>query len=198
MQPFSVYVEFDAADVSPDTYADLFDTLQDKHGAVGPTGNGHLSVRLTIDADNVRQAVALGIEHAQAAATAHDITPTVTAVEALTEAESDRRPAEEAQEEVEPCEATASARDTPGPFSVYVEFDAADVSPDTYADLFDTLHDVDGAAGAAPNGNLSVRLTIQADSILQAANLGIGHAQAAATALDIIPVAIGMKAAITT
>ncbi|MFJ8676808.1 hypothetical protein [Streptomyces sp. NPDC093589] len=198
MQPFSVYVEFDAADVSPDTYADLFDTVQDKHGAVGPTDSGHLSVRLTINADSVRQAVALGIEYAQAAVTAYDIGPTVTAVEVLTETESDRRLTDEDLEEVEPREASAGARDTSGPFSVYVEFDAADVSPDTYADLFETLRDVDGAAGPAPNGNLSVRLTIQAESIVQAAKLGIQYAQAAATALDITPDVIGMKSAVTT
>ncbi|MEU6331593.1 hypothetical protein ABZ851_30580 [Streptomyces sp. NPDC047049] len=194
---FSVYVEFDTTDVSPDTYADLFDTLHDVDGAAGPASNGNLSVRLTIEADSVRQAIARGIEHAQAAATAHDITPTVTAVEAVTETERDRRLTDEDQEE-EPRETALGARSTLGPFSVYVEFDETETCSDTYADLVDALHDVEGAAGPASNGNLSVRLTIRAGSIMQAVALGIEHAQAASAALDITPVVIGFKGAITT
>ncbi|EGX57908.1 hypothetical protein SZN_20252, partial [Streptomyces zinciresistens K42] len=92
MQPFSVYVEFDAADVSPDTYEALFDALHDQHGAVGPAPNGNLSVRLTVEADSVTQALTRGIEYAQTAAAQHNITPeTVIGAEVVTEAERDRR-----------------------------------------------------------------------------------------------------------
>ncbi|MFB6884159.1 hypothetical protein ACFCY8_25355 [Streptomyces noursei] len=75
-------------------------------------------------------------------------------------------------------------------FSVYVEFDTADISPDTYADLFDALHDVDGAAGPAPNGNASMRLTVQAYSVMQAAIDGTERAQAAAITHGLSPDAV--------
>ncbi|EGX58491.1 hypothetical protein SZN_17682, partial [Streptomyces zinciresistens K42] len=70
---YGVYVEFDTADVAPEAYEALFDALHDQHGAVGPAPNGNLSVRLTVEADSVTQAVTRGIEYAQAAAAQHDI-----------------------------------------------------------------------------------------------------------------------------
>lgn len=75
MQPFSVYVEFDNADASPDIYEALHDALAEQHGAVGPAPNGNVSVRLTVLADSVIEAAALGIEHAEAAAAHHGIKP---------------------------------------------------------------------------------------------------------------------------
>ncbi|GGX46330.1 hypothetical protein [Streptomyces noursei] len=187
MQSFSVYVEFDAADVSPDTYAVLFDALQDQHGAVGPAASGNLSVRLTIQANNITQAATLGIECAQAAAISTGIAPdAVAGIEVITEAELDSRLTDEQQDE-ELRTTSAGNRVAPRAFSVYVEFDTADASPDTYADLFDALRDVDGAAGPAPNGNVSMRLTIQADSVMQAASLGTERAQADAITHGVSP-----------
>ncbi|WP_143666553.1 hypothetical protein [Streptomyces reticuliscabiei] len=65
---FSVYVEFDKADVPPETYEALFNALLGKHEAVSPASNGNLSVRLTVHTDSVVQTAALGIEYAQAVA----------------------------------------------------------------------------------------------------------------------------------
>ncbi|MFD3422068.1 hypothetical protein [Streptomyces decoyicus] len=196
MQSFSVYVEFDVADVSPDTYPDLFDALQDQHGAVGPADSGNLSARLTIEAGSALQAAALGIEHTQNAITAHGITQPAVAVEVVTEAERDRRLTDEDQEEG-PGPATAGAGEPCGQFSVYVEFDTTDVSVDTYTRLLAPLHDAHGAAGPAPNGNLSVRLTMQAGSIMQAAMVGVHRAQATTTVNGLAPTVIGIKARVT-
>lgn len=65
---FSVYVEFDKADVPPETYEALFNALLGKHEAVDPASNGNLSVRPTVHTDSVIQTAALGIEYAQSAA----------------------------------------------------------------------------------------------------------------------------------
>ena len=56
-------------------YSALLDSLLDKHGAVGPASNGNLSCRISVDADSVIQAAALGIEYAQAAALRCGISP---------------------------------------------------------------------------------------------------------------------------
>lgn len=69
---FSVYVEFDKADVSPESIEALFSALLGKHEAVGDS-NGNLALRLTVRTDCVIQSAALGIEYTQASAL-HDIT----------------------------------------------------------------------------------------------------------------------------
>ncbi|MFD9040900.1 hypothetical protein [Streptomyces bottropensis] len=190
MQPFSVYVEFDAADVSPDTYEALFDALHDQHGAVGPAPNGNLSVRLTVHADSVIEAASLGIEHAQAAAIPHGITPdTVIGTEVITEAERDRR----LLEDDECDESTVSepqGGDGQPAFVVYVEFDCADGSLDVYEGLLHDLTEHHGAVGPAANGNISTRLIVHAASVIEAATLGVKHALAAAVHHDIAPDAV--------
>nr|WP_024126213.1 hypothetical protein [Streptomyces sp. FR1]AHE38832.1 hypothetical protein pFRL3_55 [Streptomyces sp. FR1] len=186
MQPFSVLVEFDTADVSPDTYEALFDALHDQHGAVGPAPNGNLSVRLTIEADSVAQAATRGIEYAQASAAQHDIPPnTVIGAEVVTEAERDRRLGDDEFGELS-AEQEHGISNAPA-YGVYVEFDTADAAPEVYEALFDVLLDQHGAVGPAPNGNLSVRLTIEADSVAQAATRGIEYAQTAASQHGITP-----------
>ncbi|MFH0246377.1 hypothetical protein ACGRHY_29050 [Streptomyces sp. HK10] len=173
MPSYCVCVEFDNANASPDTYADLFDALQDVHGAVGPAPNGNLSARLTIEADSVLQAATLGIERTQSAITGQQGSPSnVTGVEVITEAERDRRLAEGEQEE-ESQPPSVSTRGPVRPYCVYVEFDNANASPDTYADLFDALQDVHGAVGPAPSGNLSARLTIESSGLKEACAVGL-------------------------
>ncbi|MFE1190133.1 hypothetical protein [[Kitasatospora] papulosa] len=94
--PYSVYVEFAVPDAPADLYEALLDTLLERHPysgpALGPAGNGNLSMRFFMDADSIVDAVSRGIEYAQAAAMTHDITPdTVIGAEVVTEAELDRR-----------------------------------------------------------------------------------------------------------
>ncbi|MEV7885195.1 hypothetical protein ACWD3I_25275 [Streptomyces sp. NPDC002817] len=191
MRPFSVYVEFDTADASPDTYEALHDALADQHGAVGPSPNGNISVRLTVNADSVIEATTLGIEHAQAAALPHGITPdTVIGTEVITEAERDRRVLEEDEYDESSTVDERQGRDSQPAFIVYVEFDRADGSLNQYEALHCALAEQRGAVGPASNGNLSCRLTVEADSVVQAVALGIEYAQAAAITCDISPDAV--------
>ncbi|MFJ2217877.1 hypothetical protein ACIQVO_36320 [Streptomyces sp. NPDC101062] len=97
--PYSVYVEFAVPNAPADLYEALLNTLLERHPhngpALGPAGNGNLSMRFFIDAGSVVDAVNRGIEYAQAAAMTHDITPdTVIGAEVVTEAELDRRNAQ--------------------------------------------------------------------------------------------------------
>ncbi|MFE0356510.1 hypothetical protein ACFW2K_22600 [Streptomyces nigra] len=197
MQPFSVYVEFDTADASPDTYEALYDALLDKHGAVGPAPNGNVSVRLTVHAHSVLEAASLGIEHAQAAAIPHGITPdTVIGTEVVTENERDRRLLEDQDDG--PSAEVQRGQDGEPAFSVYVEFARADAPLDIYEALYDALLDKHGAVGPAPNGNVSVRLTVHAHSVFEAASLGIEYAQAAAIPHGITPdTVIGTEVMVT-
>ncbi|MFM9452422.1 hypothetical protein [Streptomyces europaeiscabiei] len=73
---YSVYVEFDVPNPSPDVFASLHEELGDYAPAAGPAENGNLSVRMFIDADNPVDAAARGVEHAQAAAIKQLIPPT--------------------------------------------------------------------------------------------------------------------------
>ena len=102
MRSFSVYVEFDETEATPDTYEVLLDGLLDKHGAVGPASSGNLSCRISVDADSVIQAAALGIEYAQAAALRCGISPaTVIGTEVVIEEELDRRLIQEDEDVLE-------------------------------------------------------------------------------------------------
>ncbi|MFK0142521.1 hypothetical protein [Streptomyces murinus] len=94
--PYSVCVEFAVPDVPEDLYEALLDTLLERHPdsgpALGPAGNGNLSMRFFVDAGSIVDAVNCGIEYAQAAALTQGITPdTVVGAEVVTEAELDRR-----------------------------------------------------------------------------------------------------------
>lgn len=79
-------------------------------------------------------------------------------------------------------------------YSVYVEFAVPDAPADLYEALLDTLlerHPDNGPAlGPSDNGNLSMRLFIDAGSVVDAVNRGIEYAQAAAMTQDITPDAV--------
>jgi hypothetical protein len=77
--PYSVYVEFDVPNPSPDVYASLHAALSAYDPAAGPAENGNLSVRMFIDADNPIDAATRGVEYAQAAAIDQQIPPTAVA-----------------------------------------------------------------------------------------------------------------------
>ncbi|MEU5430797.1 hypothetical protein AB0H73_35065 [Streptomyces olivoreticuli] len=73
-------------------------------------------------------------------------------------------------------------------FSVYVEFDRPGTDPDTCTRLLDALGEHSPAAvGPAENGNLSVRLFVDADSVVLAFTLGLESAQRAAITCGISP-----------
>ncbi|MGW7463735.1 hypothetical protein ACWGJT_03280 [Streptomyces xantholiticus] len=92
MSSYSVYVEFNKTDASSDIYAGLHEALIDWHGAVGPAGNGNVSVRLLVEADSVIEAANRGITAARVAALQYNFTPdTVIGIEVISEAELDRR-----------------------------------------------------------------------------------------------------------
>ncbi|MFF4933364.1 hypothetical protein ACFY2H_31405 [Streptomyces griseofuscus] len=80
---------------------------------------------------------------------------------------------------------------TDSPHSVYVEFAVPDAPADLYEGLIDALlerHPHSGpSAGPAGNGNLSVRLFVDAASVVDAVTRGIEYAQAAAMTQDITP-----------
>jgi hypothetical protein len=80
---------------------------------------------------------------------------------------------------------------------VYVEFDFPNPSPDVFASLHAALSDYDPAAGPAENGNLSVRMFIDADSPIDAATRGVEYAQAAAMDQQIPPTAVAGFAVMT-
>ncbi|MFF8994438.1 hypothetical protein ACF09H_31850 [Streptomyces sp. NPDC014983] len=103
--PYSVCVEFAVPDAPEGLYEALLDTLLERHPdsgpALGPAGNGNLSMRFFIDAGSVVDAVNRAIEYAQAAAMTQGITPdTVVGAEVVTEAELDRRNAQPAVPEL--------------------------------------------------------------------------------------------------
>ncbi|MFE6272208.1 helix-turn-helix domain-containing protein [Streptomyces goshikiensis] len=52
--------------------------------------------------------------------------------------------------------------------NVFVEYGARDVSPDQYVDLHDALAEHAGGVGPAANGNLSARVFIEAESVVDA------------------------------
>lgn len=80
---------------------------------------------------------------------------------------------------------------TDSPYSVYVEFAVPDAPADLYEGLIDALlerHPNSGpSAGPAGNDNLSVRLFVDAGSVVDAVTRGIEYAQAAAMTQDITP-----------
>lgn len=93
-QAWSVYVELDARDVTDDVIDNLHERLTDASPAVGIAPNGNLSARVFADTDTVQQALDRAVEAVTEAARAEGVTGAVVGVEAVTEAELDRRLAE--------------------------------------------------------------------------------------------------------
>ncbi|WP_331731772.1 hypothetical protein [Streptomyces sp. NBC_00073] len=93
-QAWSIYVELGRCDAPDDLYDDLHDRLATAHPAVGTAPNGNLSVRIFVEASTARQAIDTGLKTVSAALKDLDVTAPVVGVEAVTEAELDRRNAE--------------------------------------------------------------------------------------------------------
>ncbi|MFI1530886.1 hypothetical protein [Streptomyces griseus] len=79
------------------------------------------------------------------------------------------------------------------PWSAYVEYKATHASPDVYGELFDALIEHSPGVGPAPNGNLSLRLMIQADTALDAASEAVAIADSALHKIDLSPTLIGIE-----
>ncbi|MFE9121523.1 hypothetical protein [Streptomyces sp. NPDC007172] len=90
-QAWSIYVELGRCDAPDDLYDDLHDRLATAHPAVGTAPNGNLSVRIFVEASTARQAVSTGLEAVSTALKDLHVTAPVVGVEAITEAELDRR-----------------------------------------------------------------------------------------------------------
>ncbi|MFD8416557.1 hypothetical protein ACFV2Q_33250 [Streptomyces sp. NPDC059650] len=93
-QAWSIYVELGRRDAPDDLYDDLHDRLAAAHPAVGTAPNGNLSVRIFVEESTARQAIDTGLKAVSAALKDLDVTAPVVGVEAVTEAELDRRNAE--------------------------------------------------------------------------------------------------------
>lgn len=93
-QAWSIYVELGCCDAPDDLYDDLHDRLATAHPAVGTAPNGNLSVRIFVETSTARQAIDTGLKTVSAALKDLDVTAPVVGVEAVTEAELDRRNAE--------------------------------------------------------------------------------------------------------
>ncbi|MFI1765159.1 helix-turn-helix domain-containing protein [Streptomyces sp. NPDC020800] len=90
----NVYVEFGAHSVSPEHYGDLMEALADHAPGVGPAANGNLSARLFVNAETVLDALAQAVKITSHAVRGLGLPDTIVGVEALTEAEFERREAE--------------------------------------------------------------------------------------------------------
>ncbi|MFF4205564.1 hypothetical protein ACFYZ8_33505 [Streptomyces sp. NPDC001668] len=136
MNSFSVYVEF-ARKADLDTYDRLLQALPERYRpAVGPAENGNISVRLLIDTDTVPRAFTLGVEAAQGAGIAADITPdTVIHAEVMTEAEFDRREAQLPAPAVPPLAGIHEAADILGVSEAEVTELAPELEPHLVQDL---------------------------------------------------------------
>ncbi|MET8605748.1 hypothetical protein ABZV92_19615 [Streptomyces rubiginosohelvolus] len=78
-------------------------------------------------------------------------------------------------------------------WSVYVEYESTHTTPDVYGELFDALIGHSPGVGPAPNGNLSLRLMIQAASALDAASEAAALADGALHEVDLSPTLIGIE-----
>ncbi|MFD8732340.1 hypothetical protein [Streptomyces sp. NPDC059611] len=90
-QAWSINVELGHRDAPDDLYDDLHDRLATAHPAIGTAPNGNLSVRIFVEASTARQAIDTGLKAVSAALKGLDVTIPVVGVEAVTEAELDRR-----------------------------------------------------------------------------------------------------------
>ncbi|GLF98232.1 hypothetical protein [Streptomyces yaizuensis] len=78
-------------------------------------------------------------------------------------------------------------------WNVYVEYDAPDTSPEVYGDLFEALSAHAPGVGPAPNGNLSLRLTLEADQAHQAVAEALTIAAAAVHDLGLHGAVVGIE-----
>ncbi|MFI1189250.1 hypothetical protein [Streptomyces californicus] len=78
-------------------------------------------------------------------------------------------------------------------WSAYAEYKATHTSPDVYGELFDALTEHSPGVGPAPNGNLSLRLMIRADTALDAASEAVALADSALHEIGLSPALIGIE-----
>ncbi|MEV6421797.1 hypothetical protein [Streptomyces sp. NPDC051662] len=78
-------------------------------------------------------------------------------------------------------------------WSVYAEYGVADTSPEVYSELFEALIDHAPGVGPAANGNLSLRLMIEADSALEAVAEAVRIAERALRDLGAATTPVGIE-----
>ncbi|MFG3429625.1 hypothetical protein [Streptomyces californicus] len=78
-------------------------------------------------------------------------------------------------------------------WSAYAVYKATNTSPDVYGELFDALIEHSPGVGPAPNGNLSLRLMIQADTALDATSEAVALADSALHEIGLSPALIGIE-----
>src|SRR5690606_33029513 len=81
-------------------------------------------------------------------------------------------------------------------WSIYVELGCCDAPDDLYDDLHDRLATAHPAIGTAPNGNLSVRLFVEASTARQAIDTGLKTVSAALKDLGVTAPVVGVEAVI--
>lgn len=85
----------------------------------------------------------------------------------------------------------------PEAYSAYIELDAPDVSEEVIEALFVDLEDCSPSVAIAPNGNLSVRLFVQADNVQHGVTTAIATVQSAAASHHIAPATVAAVEVIT-
>ncbi|MFE0774811.1 hypothetical protein [Streptomyces sp. NPDC058861] len=78
-------------------------------------------------------------------------------------------------------------------WSVYVELGCCDAPDDLYDDLHDRLATAHPAVGTAPNGNLSVRIFVEASTARQAVDTGLKTVSAVLKDLDVTAPVVGVE-----
>ncbi|WP_274036584.1 hypothetical protein [Streptomyces sp. MMBL 11-1] len=78
-------------------------------------------------------------------------------------------------------------------WSAYAEYNATDTPPELYSELFDALIEHAPGVGPSPNGNLSLRLMIQADSALDAASETVALANLALGQIGLSLTLVGIE-----
>ena len=79
-------------------------------------------------------------------------------------------------------------------WSIYVELGRRDAPDDLYEDLYEHLAAAAPSVGTAPNGNLSVRVFVEASTIRQAIDAGLKTVTAAAKSLSVTEPVVGVEA----
>lgn len=95
MISWSIEVELDQQDIGPNDVDDLMEALSGGHPAIGTAPNGNLSVRIFTEASTAQDALALGVSTVVEAAEVNGFGTRVLAIDLITEAELDRRLAED-------------------------------------------------------------------------------------------------------
>ncbi|MEE1737024.1 helix-turn-helix domain-containing protein [Streptomyces sp. BE147] len=78
-------------------------------------------------------------------------------------------------------------------WSAYAEYDATETPPELHSELFEALIEHAPGVGPGPNGNLSLRLMIQADSALKAASETVALADIALHKIGLSPTLVGIE-----